>query len=818
MPSKKRSLYVFKFGGTSTSTPERLIHVSDLITSHLSDARIVVVVSALGGVTDQIEEAVGFARDRSEAYRPSITELLERHENVVADLLTGGREKLQNELAGIWRELEELLDGVFLLRECTPRTKDAIMGMGERASAPILAAVLQAQGQYARAFDGRALIRTDDSFGEANVDFEVTDSQVQEQLRSYVDSGIAVVSGFIGRADGGAATTLGRSGSDYSATILAQALRADRVVIWTDVNGVLSADPRLVPAAFTIRDLSYQEAAEMAYFGAKVLHPRTMRPLREDGISLIIKNTMNPDDPGTRISSSSEDTRDHVKAVSAVRELALIMLEGSGMMGIPGIAARTFRALADDNINVLIISQASSEQSICIGVRSTESQAAESALKKEFELELHRREVSRIYAVPECAVVSLVGDQMRMKPGLAGRMFSTLGRANINVLAIAQGAAETNISAVISDTDTERAVRALHESFARSYERLHLFLVGPGAVGSKLLDLLERHGPGLSEDRHLNLRLAGLANSSKVLFDADGIDFDQAISRLESEGRPMALPETVAMLRESHVERLIFVDATASDEVASLYEELLESGIAVVTPNKRANTREQAFYDRLHRLSEHRDVPFLYETTVGAALPVIDTLRNLVRSGDRIHRIQGVLSGTLAFVFNEMSDGKTFSEAVREAHERGFTEPDPREDLAGEDVARKLLTLAREAGRVLEREDIAVTSLLPEENVEEDVEPFLDRLSHVDDEWSARIRSGPVQYLATMDESGCRVSVESVSNDSPFRALKGTDNCIVFETERYADRPLVIQGAGAGPELTASGVLSDILRAAETML
>ena len=818
MSPEIRTLHIHKFGGSSIATADRVLQVVSLITRAANNARVLVVVSALGGVTDQLEEALGHAVNRSEKHRAIIDDLSDRHLKIATEL--SGAESLHPLIAtlnSVWAGLEELLEGVSLLRECSPRTRDAVIGLGERAAAPIVVEALRANGVDASTVDGRDVIRTDNKFGEANVDFETTRMLSKERLAWPSDEAVIVVPGFIGSTDDGSVTTLGRSGSDYSATILASVLGAEQVVIWTDVDGVLSADPRLVPAAFTLNELSYQEASEMAWFGAKVLHPRTMRPLRAASIPLVIRNTTNSEGPRTLISSSSADTNDHVKAVTSVPDLSLLMIEGTGMMGIPGIAARAFRALAAEDVNILLISQASSEQSICMGIRSTDAESATTVLRNMFDRELVSGDVSKIYTIQDCTVVSLVGDQMRLRPGLAGRMFSTLGRANINVLAIAQGAAETNISAVVADRDAERAVRALHEAFARSVERLHLFIVGPGSVGTRLLDLLRANAPALSDRDHINLRLVGLANSSRMLFDPEGVAFSDAANRLNSEGYAASLEDLLEKLCKSHLERLVFVDTTSSEAVVRLYPALLANGIGIITPNKRGNTRDQDFYALLRRTAGDGNVPFLYETTVGAALPVIQTIHQLVRSGDRVTRIQGILSGTLAFVFNEMKGGKSYSESVKEAHRRGFMEPDPREDLSGEDVARKLLTLARESGRILERDDIQVESLVSPESAGMSAEDFMDSLSGSDDEWLARTQAGAIQYVATMDDNGYRVQVEPVEPGSAMSILESTDNMVVIESTRYSERPLVIQGAGAGPELTASGILSDILVAAERM-
>ncbi len=805
---------VYKFGGTSLGSPKRIRTAVQLIASEPGGTRKIVVVSAFGGVTDQLVNTIETAISRAGSHNDMLAALRAQHEQAVSDLVPDRLlDEVRSELGALFRDLGEMMDGIYLLRECTGRARDAILGFGERASAPIVAAAFERAGHGAVSMDARAFIRTDDSFGEANVDFPTTGKLIRQRFETLTTDQVYVVTGFVAATQHGVQTTLGRSGSDYTATIIAGALSAEKVVIWTDVDGVLSADPRLVPAAFTLPTLSYREAGEMAYFGAKVLHPRTMRPLLSESIPLDIKNTLNPSAAGTRIQMQSVPSDGAVKAVTAIRDISMLMLEGAGMVGIPGISGRTFGSLAAADVNVLLISQASSEQSICIGVRNEDAERAVLALRATFELEIHRGDVHRIYVEPDCAVVSAVGDQMRMRPGIAGRMFSTLGYANINVRAIAQGASETNISAVVSGQDAQRAIRALHESFARSFARAHLFLIGAGVVGKAFLDLLGEHGPRLSESRHLNLRLVGVANSRRQIMDADGLNPVAAAEQLAG-GSEASLDNIVEALRNSHLERLILVDATASQAVADRYAELLEAGIGVVTPNKRANTGPLEYYQRLQRTAARRGVPFLFETTVGAGLPVISTLRDLVRSGDRIRKIEGVLSGTLAYVLGEVSGGCLFSEAVARARTQGFTEPDPRDDLGGEDVARKILTLAREAGWQMEREDIDVESLVPEGLADLSVEEFMQRLPGEDEHWTGR---AGLQFVASATPESASVRVREVKAESPFSRLAGTDNMVVFTTDRYSAQPLIIQGAGAGPEVTAGGVMADLVRAAEAM-
>ncbi|GIV62611.1 MAG: bifunctional aspartokinase I/homoserine dehydrogenase I [Rhodothermaceae bacterium] len=815
----RHPVHVYKFGGTSVATPERIRRVVDLVRSEPETVRRVVVVSALGGVTDQLLQAIEEARERTGTHRALLEALWARHEAALRDLARPEEQAaLHDVLLAHWRNLTELLDGVSLLRECTMRSRDAIIGTGERLAAPLVAAAFRAAGLDAADHDATHFIRTDDAFGEATVQWAETQRLIRDHFAAVPPGQIAVVTGFIAATERGVTTTLGRSGSDYTATILGGALQAERVVIWTDVDGVLSADPRLVPGAFTLPELSYREAAELAYFGAKVLHPRTMRPLIEAGIPLQIKNTLNPAAPGTLIRAETTLVRGHVKAVTSIQDVAMVMIEGTGMMGVPGISARAFGALANQQVNVLMISQASSEQSICIVVREGDAGRAEKALRLAFDRELDRGDVSRIYTIPGCSVLAVVGDRMRQQPGLAGRMFSTLGRANINVLAIAQGATETNISAVVRRDEVRKAVRALHEAFARQHERVHLCLIGPGSVGRALLRQLAVQAPVLLESLGLHLRLVGVANSQRLLWDEEGLAFDTAADRLREAGEPLPLDAVVERVVGSHLERVIVIDATASEAVARRYADLLAHGIGIVTPNKRANAIELAYYETLQWLARKHEVPYRYETTVGAALPVLSTLRDLIRAGDRVHRVEAVLSGTLAFVFNRMAAGAAFSEAVRAARDRGFTEPDPRDDLGGEDVARKLLVIAREAGLPVERADMTVASLVPEALRDVPVDTFLARLGEEDDAWAERMRrAGRMHFVARLDDGRLHAGVEPVSPASPLARLDGTDNMVVFTTDRYRERPLVIQGPGAGPELTAAGLVADLVRAARAM-
>ena len=813
---------VIKFGGTSVSSVSRIKRALSLVQDIAGDVQRVVVVSALGGVTDRLLEAINAVLKPSGSPDQLVNKIRKRHQDAV-NLLTDeeDRAKLSEQHEALWHELDRLIRGIGLLGECTLRTRDAVMSIGERASAPLIAAAFRKAGQEAFEVDARTLIRTDLSHGEANVDYDASARLIRRALQDLPRSQIAVITGFIASGPDGTTTTLGRSGSDYTATILGRALRAERVVIWTDVDGVLSADPRDVPEAFPLARLSYAEAAEMAYFGARVLHPRTMRPVQELGIPLLIKNTLNPTATGTLISSESRAVDLRVKAISTIRDVAVVMLEGGGMLGVPGIAARVFVSLAEQKINILMIAQASSEHSICLVVREMDADAAVKTLRTTFTPELARGDVSKIFSIPRCAVVSAVGDHMRHHPGLAGRMFATLGRSRVNVLSIAQGAAETNISAVVRDDEVRRAVRALHEAFPLARIRAHVCLLGPGRVGTRLVEIIEEQHEELLERVKLNLRLVGLANSHNMLWNADGIALESALKDLPN-GRAANLDWLIEQLGASRLERLIIVDATASEDVAARYPDFLELGLGVVTANKLANTRDMPFYRRLQRAARRREVAYRYETTVGAGLPVISTLKDLARSGDSIHRIEGIFSGTLAYVFNGLDRGEAFSEIVKRAHSLGFTEPNPEDDLRGEDVARKLLILARELGMDVERKDIHVESLLPEGLRLSGPDALVAALREMDADWhekaeAARKDGKRLRYLARLEGGELHVGVQAVDEQSPFARLDGRANAIAFHTDRYCDSPMIIQGPGAGLGVTAAGLLADLIQAAELM-
>ena len=823
LPVAMLAPHVSKFGGTSVASPERIRRVVELVTATAAEGRTVVVVSALGGTTDDLLAALDAALARS-GHTDAVDAIRQRHEAAADDLATADdRPALQAVLDARLGELTELLDGVSLLREATDRTRDAVIATGERLSAPIVAAAFRAAGHAAVALDAASLIRTDGRFGAATVDPETTRRQTREAMDALDPDAVAVVTGFIGSTAAGVTTTLGRSGSDYTATILAGALDAAECVIWTDVAGVYTADPRLVPEAVPLPRLSYREAAELAYFGAQVLHPRTMLPAERGGIPILIKSTLDPDEPGTVISNETDDLDLRVKAISSVRDVAIVMVEGGGIQAVLGVGARLFEALSGAGVNVRMTSQASSEQSVCFVVDGAHAAAAVAALQAAFATELDRGDLRSISAIPGCAVVSAVGEGMRHQPGLAGRLFATLGRAGVNVLAIAQGAAETNISLVVRQEDVRAALGALHEAFPLRRARVHVVVIGTGTVGCKLVDFLAEHAPVLMERDRIHLRLVGLANSRRMAWDAGGLPLAEGITLLDGDAATEAdLDALDEKLLVGGLERRIVVDATASEAVARRYVRWLEAGVGVVTPNKKANTLDMDYYRALREAAGRREVSYHYETTVMAGLPVVFTVRDLLRSGDQIRHVEGVFSGTLAFLFNKLAEGAAFSEAVREAKALGLTEPDPRDDLTGEDVARKLLILARETGREVERADLTVESLVPAELADVSVDAFMDALDDLDADWARRVAEAEADgkrlaFVGVISDDGLSVGVRAVDTASPFGGSRGTDNVIIIQSDRYSETPLVVQGPGAGPDVTAAGLLADLVKAAELM-
>ena len=812
-------MQVLKFGGTSVATAANLQRVARLAEAAARQQPTIVVVSALGGTTDLLIEAGRAAAAGLSDYRTHLRQLELRHLEAVRSLLPVSKQsEVLSFVKSYCNELETLCDGIFALSELSDRTLDRLMSYGELLASGLLAAALRSHGTPHLWHDSRQLIRTNSQHGFAAVDVALTNLQIREFVAAQPAS-LYVVPGFIGSDAQGATTTLGRGGSDYTAALFAGALAAERLEIWTDVSGMMTADPRLVSAARPIPRISYQEAMELSHFGAKVLYPPTIQPVMSQGIPLWIKNTFAPDDAGTLVEVRPPANHEVVRGLSSISGLALLSLEGSGMVGIPGFSRRLFGVLAQERINVILITQSSSEHSICVAVRAADAPHAQVAVDEEFGPEIAAGRVELLRLETDLAIVALVGEQMRNHSGISGRMFGALGNNGVNIRAIAQGSSERNISVVIRAQDVRKAINVLHEDFfEESVKQVNVFVAGVGNVGGKLLEQLARQQSWLREKLRLNLRVVGLANSRRFVLDENGLDLAHWPDSLE-QGQPLRLPELVRELHARNLRNTVFVDVTANADVASIYAQLLERSIAVVACNKVAASSEYVQYARLKALAREFSAGFLFETNVGAGLPIIGTLNDLLRSGDEVRRMEAVLSGTLNFVFNHYDGRRPFAEVVRQAQTEGYTEPDPRLDLNGSDVARKILILAREAGQAMELTDIHNESFLPASCLEGDVEAFYEQLAvhepHFRALYDAAASEGKrLKFVASYAGGQAGVGLQAVAPGHDFYDLQGKDNAVLFFTNRYPQQPLVVKGAGAGADVTASGVFADIVRAA----
>ena len=811
---------VLKFGGSSVARPERIQQVVDILKhEYASGEHFTVVFSAFGGVTDSLIEMSRLAAAGDDQYGVLFESFTNRHQEAIKALIPAGelRKTTAQKIRSSHEVLKNLLYGIFLVREASLRTMDYVLSFGERSSAYIIAQTMVSSGLPADFLDARKLIKTDRSFSSAKVEFEATYTKIREYYAEHPK--VQVVTGFIASAKGGLTTTLGRGGSDYTASILAAGLHASCIEIWTDVNGVLTSDPRRVKKALTIPELTYAEAMEMSHFGAKVIYPPTLLPAMQKDIPLYIENTFQPDFVGTKVSRESSRNGSAVRGISSINNVALLTLSGSGLFGVPGIAARLFNSMAQGGINVILITQGSSEHAISFAVKPEEAQKARKRVRNEFAYEIELGIVNDIRTESDLSVVAIIGENMRYQPGIAGHLFQALGKNGINIVAIAQGSSELNISVVINREDENKALNALHESFFLSdVKTLHLFIVGVGLIGGTLLQQIEKQNAFLREKRGLEIKVVGLANTKKMLFDEEGIDLSEWRSALKASSTSVDLPLFIGKMRELNLSNAIFVDNTADPRVASFYEAILEESISISTPNKIATSSSYLQYQRLQTIANKRGVQFMYETNVGAGLPVISTLRDLIDSGDRINKIEGVLSGSLSFIFNNFDGSRPFHEIVAEARDKGYTEPDPRVDLSGQDVKRKILILSREAGFELESEQVKINGFLPDSVMDAPtVDDFFTELEKKAD-YFEQLRTDAasdnklLRMIASLDEGKASVGIQAVALDSPFAGLNGSDNMIVFETARYHDRPLVVTGPGAGAEVTAAGVFSEVIR------
>ncbi len=813
---------VLKFGGSSVGTPDRIRGLVDiLLRNYRQGERFAVVFSAFSGVTDALISMGHRASAGEESYLDVYEQVRQRHLDATYHLL---RDSLLQEtipvLENNFEVLKSLLYGVFLVREASPRTLDYVISFGERSSSYIIAQVMRQSGMPAAYLDARKIIKTDNNFGNAQVNFELTNEYIVNHFNQNPE--IQVVTGFIGSTKKGLTSTLGRGGSDYTAAILGAALDASIIEIWTDVDGVLSADPRKVKKAFTMPTLSYAEAMEMSHFGAKVIYPPTIQPALAKKIPLAIRNTFNPDFTGTLVSDTSDPGTLPVKGLSSINEVALLTLQGSGMIGVPGTASRLFSALADAGINIILITQGSSEHSISFAIPPQLASKARKLVEKAFSQEIARGWTDPVKVETGLSVIAVIGENMRYRPGIAGQLFQSLGKNGINVVAIAQGSSELNISIVVSRDDEAKALNTLHEAFFLSdTQDVHLFMAGTGLIGGTLLNQLYQQAGYLREKKSMVIKVVGLTNSRKMMFNSDGISLEHWRAQLDESATPSNLADFVRHMKNLNLPNTIFVDNTAGDKVCAYYPAILDASISISTPNKIAASSPYEHYRQLKGTAAKRGVFFEYETNVGAGLPVISVLRDLLDSGDHILRLEGVLSGTLSYIFNTFKEGIRFSETVKQAMALGYTEPDPREDLSCADVRRKLLILARETGLPLEAEDIEIRPLLPEACAKAaSVPAFLAELALADD-YFAHLRRAAEQEQAVLRmvariEPGGKASIglESVDATHPFYGLSGSDNMIVFTTARYRERPLVVRGPGAGAEVTAAGVFAEIIKIA----
>ncbi len=803
------------------ASAENIGKVIAIVTRALAHGPVVLVVSALGGTTDALINAGRAAAAGDDSFRQALRQLEARHLTAAEQLLpsTDAQTEIQPWLTAQFTELVLLANGIFALGELSPRTLDRLMSYGELLSSRLVVGALQARGIAAAWADSRQLIRTNSRFGMAQVD-EAATERIVADFQAKTTENLWVAPGFIAADAEGHTTTLGRGGSDYTAAILAAALGAEKLEIWTDVSGMLTADPRLVRAAQPIARISYEEAMELSHFGAKVLYAPTVQPVRQRGIPMWIKNTFAPSDYGTLVEVAPPPSPGVVKGLSSISSLALLNLEGGGMVGVPGFAARLFAALARARINVVLITQSSSEHSICVGVNEADVAAAQAIVDEEFAAEITTGRLDPLRPETGLAIVALVGDNMRNHPGISGRLFSALGHNGVNIRAIAQGASERNISTVIRAADVRKAINVLHEEFFEAtYKQVNIFLLGPGNVGGKLLSQLAQQQPYLRDKLGLDLRVVAIANSRHCLVsDEGGLDLATWPAALET-APALLLPELTELIISKNLRNSIFVDVTANPAAADQYAPLLAKSVAVVACNKVAASSEYASYRQLKQLARDFNTKFLFETNVGAGLPVIGTLGDLTRSGDVVRRMQAVLSGTLNFVFNNYDGTRPFAEVVRQAQHEGYTEPDPRLDLNGSDVARKILILAREAGQQLEMSDVANESFLPASCLEGDVEAFYEQLAvhepHFRALYDAAARQGKrLKFVAQYAGGQASVGLQQIAPGHDLYELRGKDNVVLFYTDRYPEQPLVVKGAGAGAEVTASGVFADIIRAA----
>lgn len=815
-------MQVLKFGGSSVANAANIQKVIAVVHKKNIQGKTIVIVSALGGITDLLLHCSELAAAGNEQYKENILELEQRHLQAVRELIiVTSQSSVLSFVKTQCNEIEDICNGIYLLKELSARTKDRIVSYGELLSSKIIAAAFNTSNMEAEWIDAREMIVTNDDYGHAAVDFKLTNKKITGYFAAH-DANLFIVPGFIAASANGIQTTLGRGGSDYTAAIFAAALETKELEIWTDVSGMMTADPRLVTNARIIPQISYQEAMELSHFGAKVIYPPTIQPVMNKGISVRIRNTFAPEDTGTVIQQQiSAKSGSAITGISSFDKISLISLEGSGMIGIPGFSRRLFAALASEKINVILITQSSSEHSICVGISEQNAVIAKKVTDEAFEYEIASRKVEPLIIENNLSIIALVGDRMKSHTGISGKLFNALGKNGINVRAISQGSSERNISTVINSGDVKKAMNVIHEAFFETeIKEVNLFLAGVGNVGSRLLAQIFRQQDYLLQKLHVKINVAGLANSKQWIIRETGIDLSTWKDALFT-GEPSDIHAFITAIKQKNLRNTVFADVTANEEVAMSYKDLLEKTIAVVACNKIACSSSYAYYKHLKDLATEYNAQLHFETNVGASLPIIGTLNDLMRSGDNVNSMQAVLSGTLNFVFNHYDGQRSFASVVKQAQDEGYTEPDPRLDLGGKDVMRKIMILVRESGRAIEMDDIDNNSFMPDECMQGSVDDFYASMENHEPHFrkifaEAAAAGCKLKFVATYKDGKAAVGLQHIPPPHDFYHLYGKDNIVLFHTDRYVDQPLVIKGAGAGADVTASGIFADIIRTARS--
>lgn len=809
---------ILKFGGTSVGSVQSIQTLLNILKKEVANGeRPVVVLSAMSGVTNlllSMAEGAANGVDFSE----SLKELETRHFDVVKSLLSvQNQNPAFTKLKIFFNQLEDLLQGILTLKELTPKTRDQVLSFGERCSTVMICKIAAQYIPESHCVDASELIKTDSAFGNAKVNMDLSELLIRGFQQEHSDN-VLFVTGFIASNDAGQITTLGRGGSDYTAAILGAALNAQEIQIWTDVNGMMTADPRMVKKAFSLPELTYTEAMELSYFGARVIYPPTMIPAFLKKIPIIIKNTFEPDFEGTVIRHDCKPSNLPIKGISSINNISIINLEGSGMVGKSGFSGRLFSLLAREQINVILITQSSSEHSITFAVNPDDTAKAKQLIEQEFELELMAKKLDEVVIEQNLAIIAIVGENMKQTPGVSGKLFHALGRNGVNVRAIAQGSSEYNISVIISAHDLAKALNAVHDGFFTQLTKtLHAFCLGTGNIGQTLFKQLNAHSDYLQEHNGIQVKITGVSNTRKMIFNGDGISLDNWQDELQADGETADLKEFVARMKGMNLPNCVFIDNTASPKPVEFYEEVFKSNISVITCNKIGNSASYKQYKTFRDAAHQHGVDFFYETNVGAGLPIIRTLKDLMNSGDRIAKIEAILSGTISFIFNNFKGDACFHDVVKEAQDKGYTEPDPRDDLSGRDFMRKILILARDAGYPMEEADVKIESMLPPACLQaKTVDDFYAALK-AEDAFFTNLKtqaaaSGKVlRYIGKLEDGKAAITLQMIDENHPFYTLSGSDNIISFTTDRYKERPLVVKGPGAGAEVTAAGVFADLI-------